>query len=81
MCLLIVIEVVAHLLPGAGRIGIAAFVFLSRWRGVVAVAFCGIVYRMWMNELESVNEASETFEDLVVRRLLRIEEFLNRGSK
>jgi hypothetical protein len=79
-CVLLVVEVVAHFLSDSGRLGVASLVFLLRWRGVVAVVFFGIVYRMWMNELELVNEDSETFEALVVRRLLHIEETLTRRT-
>jgi hypothetical protein len=75
-CALTVVEAVAHFRPGSGALGVASLVFLWHWRGVVSVVFSGIVYRIWMNELELVNERSETFEELMVRRLLRIEETL-----
>jgi NhaP-type Na+/H+ or K+/H+ antiporter len=72
-CVLIVVEFLGHLLAqGSLPLGVPALAFVQHWRGLIAVICAGIMWRMWMGELEMVNEQSETFEEIVIRDLKRI---------
>ena len=72
-CVLIVVELVGHIAaPDRIQLGIPALVFLQHWYQIVLIICAGIAWRMWLGELELVNEESETFEEKVLRDLKRI---------
>jgi uncharacterized membrane protein YqhA len=78
VCVLVVVEAVSFVLKSqtGSRVplGAASLVFLYRWGWLVLIVCVGGMYRNWMRDLELVNEETESFEELVIRRLNAIED-------
>ena len=70
---LIVVELVGQF-KAQERIplGIPTLVFLQHWYQLILVICAAIAWRMWMGELELVNDESDTFEQIVLRDLKRV---------
>jgi hypothetical protein len=77
-CILFAVEFVAQVSSGgSARIGRASLAFVYQWWGLIAIVAIAATIQTIERELARVNEDSETFEELVIRRLQRIEEALN----
>src|ERR1017187_75402 len=74
---LVVAEFFGHLLDSSVPLGAPALLFLFHWYKMILPIFLGMIWSVWMQDLDTVNRDSITFEEIVLQRLDRIEARIN----